>query len=253
MDPLEISGRRFLSTRRAAKDHKYTADYVGQLIRGGKVVGKKVGRSWYVDEQSLNAYLSGALPEPVDPPVLKVKEVTEAPAPLAEVKPAVATVAEKVTEPVQVMVEEEKIEPHVVEKVVEEKTFEPIIVKSPMLEEHHIPIRMQSPSAEKPSGGLRYVADDEPALPEMKRKVVLTTAPPAIRMHQVSPVEHVEEEIEEEYIEVAPRRRLGAFAVVGVVIAAAATFSATAALSATLNSRIVVEEGQVAGVGYTFE
>src|SRR3989344_4259832 len=146
MDELEISGKRFLSTRRAAKDHRYTSDYVGQLIRGGKVVGKKVGRSWYVSEESLNAYLSGEAIEPMKAPVLKVKEVVSEP------------VVEKAH------VEEKVVEPIVAEPFVEEKRFEPVIVKAQPLEAHHIPIRVQPPVAERLSGGLRYVTDDEPSL-----------------------------------------------------------------------------------------
>lgn len=58
MDELEISGKRYLSSKRAAKENKYHADYIGQLIRAGKVVGTKVGRAWYVEAQSLSTYLA---------------------------------------------------------------------------------------------------------------------------------------------------------------------------------------------------
>ena len=58
MDELEISGKRYLSSKRAAKEHKYHADYIGQLIRAGKVVGTKVGRAWYVESVSLDEYLA---------------------------------------------------------------------------------------------------------------------------------------------------------------------------------------------------
>lgn len=57
MDELEISGKRFISSKRAAKENRYHMDYIGQLIRSGKVVGSKVGRTWYVDAQSLATYL----------------------------------------------------------------------------------------------------------------------------------------------------------------------------------------------------
>ncbi len=57
MDELEISGKRYISTRRAGREHQYHADYIGQLIRGGKIQAQKVGRSWYVDEDSLAEYL----------------------------------------------------------------------------------------------------------------------------------------------------------------------------------------------------
>ena len=84
MDELEISGKRYISSRRAAKQYKYHPDYIGQLIRGGKVVGTKVGRAWYVEAESLATYLGqeefvGA-PPPLDgvvyigkPPVLEKK------------------------------------------------------------------------------------------------------------------------------------------------------------------------------------
>ncbi len=68
MDELEISGKRYISTRRAAREHKYHSDYIGQLIRGGKVHGQKVGRSWYVDEVSLATYLGKEVPTPSTPP-----------------------------------------------------------------------------------------------------------------------------------------------------------------------------------------
>lgn len=57
MDELEISGKRYISSRRAAKEHHYHTDYIGQLIRGRKIKGTKVGRAWYVEEDSLRAYL----------------------------------------------------------------------------------------------------------------------------------------------------------------------------------------------------
>src|SRR3989344_8346555 len=57
MDELQISGRRFISSRRIAKDNGYHTDYIGQLIRGGKIKGQKVGRTWYVDAESFDVYL----------------------------------------------------------------------------------------------------------------------------------------------------------------------------------------------------
>jgi hypothetical protein len=57
MDELMISGKRYISSRRAGKEYHYHADYIGQLVRAGKVAGQKVGRSWYVAEASLASYL----------------------------------------------------------------------------------------------------------------------------------------------------------------------------------------------------
>lgn len=64
MDELEISGKRYISSRRAAKENKYHADYIGQLVRSGKILGTKIGRAWYVETNSLAAYL-GKDPEPI--------------------------------------------------------------------------------------------------------------------------------------------------------------------------------------------
>lgn len=56
MDSLEIEGKEYISARRAGREHGYTADYIGQLIRKGSLEGKKVGRAWYVSQESLSAY-----------------------------------------------------------------------------------------------------------------------------------------------------------------------------------------------------
>jgi len=82
MDELEISGKRYISTRRAGKEHAYHPDYIGQLIRGGKVPGQKVGRSWYVDARALSAYLKGedvvSVSSEIHIPVMNTpKEITE--------------------------------------------------------------------------------------------------------------------------------------------------------------------------------
>ena len=130
----------------------------------------------------------------------------------------------------------------------EEKIFEPVLIRTETLEEHHIPIRTSTPAPEKPSAGLRYIADDEPMIPEIKRKVPMTTAP-AVSLRRIA----AEEDLEEEEVEIIPHKRIGAFAIVGVLVVGLTTLAATAALSATLNSRIVVEQGQVASVGYTFQ
>ncbi len=57
MDELEISGKRYISSKRAGKEHNYHPDYIGQLIRANKIPGQKVGRSWYVDADALTTYL----------------------------------------------------------------------------------------------------------------------------------------------------------------------------------------------------
>jgi hypothetical protein len=107
MDELEISGRRYISSRQAAKEHKYHADYIGQLVRGGKVAGQKVGRAWYVDALSLAEYLGKEVPARGP---LKVHEPT-----VAEMTP-VNTIVPKEEVP-QVVIEKKKQTPVVEEEV----------------------------------------------------------------------------------------------------------------------------------------
>lgn len=121
MDELELSGRRHISAKRAAKEHRYHSDYIGQLIRSNKVAGQKVGRSWYVDAASLDAYLKGeAQPAPAAAPE---QVVVVAPAPVVEIKkeePAQIEVVRSVpVRPVQpvVVVEEKKVAPRIVQPV----------------------------------------------------------------------------------------------------------------------------------------
>ncbi len=53
MDTLEISGKKYISAKRASEITGYARDYVGQLARGGKVSGTRVGKVWYVSEQEI--------------------------------------------------------------------------------------------------------------------------------------------------------------------------------------------------------
>ncbi len=97
MDELQISGKRFISSRRIARDNGYTSDYIGQLIRGGKVIGQKVGRAWYVDAASFDSFLGS-----------ESAPATSIPEPIIEIKKP----EEKIPEPVQIKIAEKKEEPH---------------------------------------------------------------------------------------------------------------------------------------------
>ncbi|MBX4189075.1 hypothetical protein KW785_00585 [Candidatus Parcubacteria bacterium] len=50
---LFLEGVEYISAGQAAKKIGYASDYVGQLCRDGKVPGKLIGRTWYVDFSSL--------------------------------------------------------------------------------------------------------------------------------------------------------------------------------------------------------
>ncbi len=158
MDELEISGRRYLSAKRAAKENRYHSDYIGQLIRAGKILGQKVGRAWYVDAESLEKYLEAA-PEPVSE-IVPVAEVVKVPDVVEEPAPAVQ----------QELVPEIKIE----KETVTEEVGHSIVINKELEEKI----------------GLRYVADDEPLLPTVRtmgdayKNFKEHTASPQARAHK---------------------------------------------------------------------
>lgn len=94
MDELLLSGKKHISTRRAAKENGYASDYIGQLIRAGKLAGQKVGRAWYVEEASLLSFLgkvspqeaTTARPDPVVPPPVAPRAVPYTPPSIARPK-----------------------------------------------------------------------------------------------------------------------------------------------------------------------
>ena len=53
IDEISLEGRRYISVKRAAALAKYTTDYVGQLCRAQKLEATRIGRNWYVEENSL--------------------------------------------------------------------------------------------------------------------------------------------------------------------------------------------------------
>ncbi len=53
---LFLEGIQYISASQAAKKIGYAGDYVGQLCRDGKVPSRMIGRTWYVDFQSLLEY-----------------------------------------------------------------------------------------------------------------------------------------------------------------------------------------------------
>ena len=56
MDELVISGKKYISSKRASELTGYAKDYIGQLARGGKVPATRIGRAWYVDEMALTLH-----------------------------------------------------------------------------------------------------------------------------------------------------------------------------------------------------
>ena len=48
---------KFISLKKAAKISGYTPDYLGYLIRKGKLKGERVARDWFTTEEALKSYL----------------------------------------------------------------------------------------------------------------------------------------------------------------------------------------------------
>ena len=59
MKGIAIGGVEYLPASALAKQFKYTTDYIGQLCRGKKIDAQLVGRSWYVNPESLTAHKEG--------------------------------------------------------------------------------------------------------------------------------------------------------------------------------------------------
>ncbi len=53
MDELLIKGKKYISSKRASELTGYVKDYVGQLVRMGKLPAERVGRAWYVEESGI--------------------------------------------------------------------------------------------------------------------------------------------------------------------------------------------------------
>jgi len=55
-----MKNKNFISLKKAAKTSGYTPDYIGQLIRKGKLKGKQVYHNvaWLVSEEDLHRYIN---------------------------------------------------------------------------------------------------------------------------------------------------------------------------------------------------
>lgn len=58
MDVISVNGVSYEKASVLAKEFKYTSDYIGQLCRARKVDAQLVGRTWYVNRESLETHRS---------------------------------------------------------------------------------------------------------------------------------------------------------------------------------------------------
>src|SRR3989344_2653613 len=56
-DEIFFNGIRYLSSTQAAQNSGLNPDYVAQLCRGNKIHGRRIGRNWYVGDESLSSFL----------------------------------------------------------------------------------------------------------------------------------------------------------------------------------------------------
>jgi len=261
MDELEIDGKKYLSSKRAAREHKYHIDYIGQLIRAGRVAGKKVGRSWYVEETSLKNYLlSEAGQQPAEQTSVAPNPVP-APSPVEEVQaihpafrpqPPAQHVEEKKIEQIQPAYEAPR-------PVYVQPAVPPVIDREK--EEGRV-VYFSSPVADARPNTLTYVEDDEPMLPALNGRM-RTNADfvpvPVRKIAQETQEEAFEDEIEEETEEpevtVEPKAK-NKFMLPRMQVLAAiaiAVFVITAIASTMLATSIKVSEGGAASVGLTIK
>jgi hypothetical protein len=250
MDELEISGKRYISTRRAAKEYKYHSDYIGQLIRGKKLLGRKVGRSWYVELDSIVQFF-GKEGVSIPQAPLVAREVKQEVA--APVEVVAEVVVEKKFEPVAQIINrepEQKIQIHI-----EEKNLE--INETPR-DSIHIPVRVQRPSFEsapvRKAPTLTYMSDDEPYIPAIRKASTELSGTVVMPRTEEEAEEMFEEEVEEAPQEVVSNSRLQKFIpVFGVAALGVIALIVVVGGSILVSSHTVVEAGKSASVGYTLQ
>ncbi len=234
MDELTIADKRYISAPRAAREHRYHSDYIGQLVRGGKVVGQKVGRSWYVEEESLLRYFNGETAAESRPLSVVVEEPAQETAVPQEVPREIVVeeaAVESASEPT-FLIPTASEEPHSSE-VTEEEI-------EPQETVHTVPLRIveekEARAQEQKNTGLVYLSDDleEEALPQ---EALYESAPPAPAPATVS--------------RTARRARAWPRAL-GLIFFAAVIFAVSTLVGAHLSATLTAA-GQTAATGYLFQ
>ena len=60
-----MAGKLYISSKRASEMSGYAKDYIGQLVRGGKLEAVRVGRAWFVLETSLKSHMGASVADTV--------------------------------------------------------------------------------------------------------------------------------------------------------------------------------------------
>ena len=56
--PISINGGQYISAIEAAQKTGFVRDYIARLCREGKVRGTQIGKNWFVDPHSLDAFIA---------------------------------------------------------------------------------------------------------------------------------------------------------------------------------------------------
>ena len=67
MDTVNVKGVNYEKASLLAKEFKYTSDYLGQLCRARKVDCQLIGRTWYINRDSLVNHKSSRYTKSVTP------------------------------------------------------------------------------------------------------------------------------------------------------------------------------------------
>lgn len=76
MKEVIIDGVLYKKAAEVAKDFRYTTDYIGQLCRSGKVDAKLIGRSWFVNPESITTHKQGRYKNTPIPDQTTASEIT---------------------------------------------------------------------------------------------------------------------------------------------------------------------------------
>jgi hypothetical protein len=68
-DEIQIDGKSYISSKRAAELSGYAQDYIGQLARKSLIDARRIGGLWYVSMESLHGYKKKAEEFKPEPPV----------------------------------------------------------------------------------------------------------------------------------------------------------------------------------------
>lgn len=250
MDELEISGKRYISSRRAGKQYHYHSDYIGQLVRGGKVAGTKVGRAWYVDEASLAAYLGKEAPAPIVRAVApeiqpQPESVAHAPvpAPIPAPEPKLDQVVRTPAPEPVVIATAHSVPVHAVASRPTEEIVVSISSGDAWEEREKIELdaeRSRRVPLQKKT--LTYVEDDT-LMPEIRSAVTRMPTRPAETERTTPQAASVP----------APRPPRSILPAMGLVLAGLAIFSVVALGSSVLMNKVTIEQGKPASVGFSLQ